>query len=150
VTPPTDMSNPAGPGLSWRFARTEDTAVGQEDFDDKYPSYWDIGWLVVWVLGLAGILYFLFYGPRASGAEPRRVLLYTAQQGKPADVEFDARPARVADPRKIPSNQDIKDGVRRPLDTMPSASYPFTGYDYYAEYRARYGRAPGDADRSPR
>jgi hypothetical protein len=57
------------------------------------------------------------------------------------EVEY-PREHTVIDYARIPSNQDIKDGVERPVDTLKGfTSY---GHDYYAEYRLRYGYSPED------
>lgn len=43
----------------------------------------------------------------------------------------------------VPSNQDLKDGIARPLDTIENnafGEYYLNGYDYYAEYRERLRR----------
>lgn len=58
------------------------------------------------------------------------------------------RPAIQIDLSKIPSNQDIKDGVERPIDTL--YGYTSFGHDYYAEFRARYGFSPEDREKRRR
>lgn len=60
-----------------------------------------------------------------------------------ANVVTAVRPIPSPPSSRPASNQDLKDGVTRPSDILDPSIYPLTpGYDYYAEYRKRFGLQP--------
>ncbi len=53
----------------------------------------------------------------------------------PHEIPFNADYPAFNEKIRIPSNQDIKDGVTRPFDFFLSDYYTgYTGHNYYAEY----------------
>jgi hypothetical protein len=58
---------------------------------------------------------------------------------RPTVVAVPATPLVVTTVR-LPSNQDIKDGVLRPQDELDESYYRLPGnYDYYADFKKRFG-----------
>lgn len=85
------------------------------------------------VIALLLLLTLPLVGQRQPAATPPVVLITELPPVQPYTLPFQGVPAGTVKYIRVPSNQDIKDGVQRPIDTL----------DWYVNYHIEaFGFAP--------